>query len=130
MIVSSVCKEEIRVGGDEAGRDKTLRRHFWARERQFGGLESVSVEELWCVTWTSLHLFRSHLTHSVLETLGSPLSSPLLTLFTVAENLLGAAIGLLHFMYGVAALLTTSLLREVKSPAWGHPRSESTIQTG
>lgn len=43
MIISAVCKEEVRVGGHEPRRDKTLGRLFRARERKFGGLGSVLV---------------------------------------------------------------------------------------
>lgn len=44
MIISAVSKEEIGVKGNKARSDKTLGRQFWAREREFGGLGSVSLE--------------------------------------------------------------------------------------
>lgn len=90
-------QEETRLWGGCSGPEKG-NLEVWGRFWLF-----------WRVTCTSLHLLRPQMTHGAMETLGRPLSSPLLTLFTAAENVSGAAIPLLRVTYGVATVVTTNL---------------------
>lgn len=109
----------------------TLAWQFWPGAREFGGSASVLVSEL----DTSFLLLRLRFTHGAMEALERPWSLPLPPPSVVAENLLGAAIPLVHFTYGVGSLLTAKSrgererLEELKAPACSHPGSKSTLGT-